>query len=162
MLALLLTFGVGTAIAEKTEAYAANTVQNNINIVWTVVAAVLVFFMQAGFAIVEAGFARAKNAVKILMKNLMDFCMRSLAYFGVGFGLMFGKSNGLFGTSLFTLHGVTGDDGKFTFMIFHTVLAATAATIVSGAMAERTKFSAFLVYSFLVGLVIYPIFGSWA
>jgi Amt family ammonium transporter len=137
--------------------------QTNINTVWTCIAAFLVFFMQAGFAMVEAGFTRAKNAVNILMKNLMDFSVGSLAFFLIGFGLMFGKSNGLFGTTLFGLSGVeTGTDWRWTFLIFQTVFAATAATIVSGAMAERTKFVAYLCYSAVISLVIYPVFGSWA
>ena len=138
-------------------------VQLNINIVWTCIAAFLVFFMQAGFAMVEAGFTRAKNAVNILMKNLMDFSVGTLAFFLIGFGLMFGKSNGLFGTTLFGLSGVEpGSDWNWTFLIFQTVFAATAATIVSGAMAERTKFVGYLAYSFFITLFIYPIFGSWA
>jgi Amt family ammonium transporter len=137
--------------------------QTNINIVWTCIAAFLVFFMQAGFAMVEAGFTRAKNAVNILMKNLMDFSVGSLAFFLIGFGLMFGKTNGLFGTTLFGLSGVEPGTGwNWTFLIFQTVFAATAATIVSGAMAERTKFVAYLCYSAVISLVIYPIFGSWA
>jgi len=136
--------------------------QTNINIVWTCVAAFLVFFMQAGFAMVETGFTRAKNAVNILMKNLMDFSIGSLVFFLVGFGLMFGKTNGLFGTTLFALAGVEKGTGwDWTFLIFQTVFAATAATIVSGAMAERTKFVAYLIYSAVISLVIYPIFGSW-
>ncbi|MHC4241733.1 MAG: ammonium transporter, partial [Planctomycetota bacterium] len=138
-------------------------VQMNINIVWTCVAAFLVFFMQAGFAMVEAGFTRAKNAVNILMKNLMDFSVGTIAFFLIGFGLMFGKSNGLFGTTLFGMSGVEpGSDWNWTFLIFQTVFAATAATIVSGAMAERTKFIGYLAYSFFITLFIYPIFGSWA
>jgi len=138
-------------------------IQTNINIVWTCVAAFLVFFMQAGFAMVESGFTRAKNSVNILMKNLMDFSVGTIAFFLVGFGLMFGKSNGLFGTTLFGLSGVeTGGGWNWTFLIFQTVFAATAATIVSGAMAERTKFVGYLVYSFVISLFIYPIFGSWA
>ena len=137
--------------------------QTNINIVWTCIAAFLVFFMQAGFAMVEAGFTRAKNAVNILMKNMMDFSVGSLAFFLIGFGLMFGKSNGLFGTTLFGLSGVEPGTGwNWTFLIFQTVFAATAATIVSGAMAERTKFVAYLCYSAVISLVIYPVFGSWA
>jgi Amt family ammonium transporter len=137
--------------------------QTNINIVWTCIAAFLVFFMQAGFAMVEAGFTRAKNAVNILMKNLMDFSVGTIAFFLIGFGLMFGKTNGLFGTTLFGLSGVEpGADWNWTFLIFQTVFAATAATIVSGAMAERTKFVGYLVYSFFITLFIYPIFGSWA
>ena len=137
--------------------------QTNINIVWTCIAAFLVFFMQAGFAMVEAGFTRAKNAVNILMKNLMDFSVGTIAFFLIGFGLMFGKTNGLFGTTLFGLSGVEpGADWNWTFLIFQTVFAATAATIVSGAMAERTKFVGYLTYSFFITLFIYPIFGSWA
>ncbi len=130
--------------------------QLNINTVWTCVAAFLVFFMQAGFAMVEAGFTRAKNAVNILMKNLMDFSIGTIAFFIVGFGLMFG-------TTLFALGGVEpGTDWNWTFLIFQTVFAATAATIVSGAMAERTKFVGYLIYSFFITLFIYPVFGSWA
>jgi Amt family ammonium transporter len=137
--------------------------QTNINIVWTCIAAFLVFFMQPGFAMVECGFTRAKNAVNILMKNLMDFSIGSVAFLLVGFGLMFGKSNGLFGTTLFAMGGVEpGTHWNWTFLIFQTVFAATAATIVSGAMAERTKFVGYLIYSFFISLFIYPVFGSWA
>ncbi len=134
----------------------------DLDVVWTCVAAFLVFFMQAGFAMVETGFTRAKNAVNILMKNLMDFSVGTIAFFLVGFGLMFGSSNGLFGTTLFGLSGTTGNDWNYTFLLFQTVFAATAATIVSGAMAERTKFVGYLIYSFFISLAIYPIFGSWA
>lgn len=140
--------------------------QENINIVWTCIAAFLVFFMQAGFAMVETGFTRAKNAVNIIMKNLMDFSVGSLAFFMVGFGLMFGVTeHGLFGMSDFMLGDTFAkgaDSGDYTFLIFQTVFCATAATIVSGAMAERTKFVGYLVYSFFISLFIYPIFGSWA
>ena len=139
--------------------------QNDLNIVWTCIAAFLVFFMQAGFAMVEAGFTRAKNAVNIIMKNLMDFSVGTLAFFVVGFGLMFGETNGCFGTTLFGLSGVMEKgmaDWNWTFLIFQTVFAATAATIVSGAMAERTKFIGYLCYSAVICLVIYPISGSWA
>jgi Amt family ammonium transporter len=138
--------------------------KNNINIIWTCVAAFLVFFMQAGFAMVETGFTRAKNSVNILMKNLMDFSIGSIAFFVIGFGLMFGaSSNGMFGTSLFGLGGVEpGTDWNWTFLIFQTVFAATAATIVSGAMAERTRFVSYLIYSAVISLLIYPLFGSWA
>ena len=148
-----------SAVVEKIK----EEIQTNINIVWTCIAAFLVFFMQAGFAMVEAGFTRAKNAVNILMKNLMDFSIGTIAFFLIGFGLMFGKTNGLFGTTLFGLSGVEpGYDWNWTFLIFQTVFAATAATIVSGAMAERTKFFGYLIYSFFITLLIYPVFGSWA
>jgi Amt family ammonium transporter len=138
--------------------------QTNMDIVWTCVAAFLVFFMQAGFAMVEAGFTRAKNAVNIIMKNLMDFSIGSLAFFFLGFGLMFGVTNGVFGTTGFSLGGIdwAGGDWNFTFLIFQTVFAATAATIVSGAMAERTKFVGYLLYSVVICAFIYPVFGSWA
>jgi len=137
----------------------------NMNVVWTCLAAFLVFFMQAGFAMVEAGFTRAKNAVNIIMKNLMDFSVGSIAFFVVGFAIMFGDktgNGGFLGTTMFGLGGTTGNSWNYTFLIFQTVFAATAATIVSGAMAERTKFVGYLVYSFFITLLIYPIFGGWA
>lgn len=144
---------------------AVEALQKQTDMVWTIVAGALVFFMQAGFAMVESGFTRAKNAGNIMMKNLMDFSMGGLAFWAVGFGLMFGVSNGLIGWSNFftnfdnsTLDGHWG----YTFWMFQVVFAATAATIVSGAMAERTKFSAYLIYSFLISLFIYPVFGHWA
>ena len=155
------------ALAEETVTKAElESVTGNLNVVWTLVAAILVFFMQAGFAMVEAGFTRAKNAVNILMKNLMDFSIGSLAFFLVGFGLMFGAAKGgLIGSSFFGMSGMFGVDGNewgWTFLIFQTVFAATAATIVSGAMAERTKFIGYLCYSVAICLLIYPIFGKWA
>ncbi len=158
----------GTALAQEAAEVspidaAKEEIQTNINIVWTCIAAFMVFFMQAGFAMVEAGFTRAKNAVNILMKNLMDFSVGTITFAVLGFGLMFGKSNGFFGTTHFFLSDM-GDrlSWNWTFLIFQTVFAATAATIVSGAMAERTKFVGYLAYSFVITLFIYPIFGSWA
>ena len=167
LLALILLAAPTAVIAAPADGdileAAKEELQTNINIVWTCIAAFLVFFMQAGFAMVEAGFTRAKNAVNILMKNLMDFSVGTIAFFLVGFGLMFGKSNGLFGTTLFALSGTEpGMHWNWTFLIFQTVFAATAATIVSGAMAERTKFVGYLAYSFVITLFIYPVFGSWA
>jgi len=167
---IVLSFAVGPVFAGSVspEVAAINAakeeLQVNINIVWTCVAAFLVFFMQAGFAMVEAGFTRAKNAVNILMKNLMDFSIGTIAFFLLGFGLMFGATNGLFGTTDFAIKNVLGDSGhwNYTFLIFQTVFAGTAATIVSGAMAGRTKFKAYLVYSVFICAFIYPIFGSWA
>lgn len=144
---------------------AIDLVQTHANYMWTLVAAALVFFMQAGFAMVETGFTRAKNAINIMMKNLMDFCVGTLAFWAVGFGLMFGATTtGWFGTSGFFLSDFTpdGDPWVLAFWMFQVVFAATAATIVSGAMAERTKFSGYLIYSFVISAVIYPIFGSWA
>ncbi|MDI9434024.1 MAG: ammonium transporter [Planctomycetota bacterium] len=163
VLVLPITAGAAEETAASAVEVARDELQTHINIVWTCIAAFLVFFMQAGFAMVETGFTRAKNAVNIIMKNLMDFSVGSIAFFLVGFGLMFGQTNGFFGTTLFGLGGVEpGTDWNWTFLIFQTVFAATAATIVSGAMAERTKFTGYLVYSFFITLFIYPIFGSWA
>ncbi|HIJ79140.1 MAG: ammonium transporter [Desulfobulbaceae bacterium] len=140
-------------------------VQTNLDYVWTLVAAALVFFMQAGFAMVEAGFTRAKNAVNIMMKNLLDFSMGSLFFWAVGFGLMFGSTTtGWFGTTGFFLSDYTvgGDPWVLAFWMFQCVFAATAATIVSGAMAERTNFIAYILYSAVICAIIYPVFGSWA
>lgn len=174
LLVLALLVGIAPmTMAQDTEAETSNalavmeeTLQGNINIVWTAIAAFLVFFMQAGFAMVEAGFTRAKNSVNIIMKNLMDFSIGSLAFFLVGFGLMFGAAKGgLIGGSLFGISEIVSEGGSswgYTFLIFQTVFAATAATIVSGAMAERTKFTGYLAYSAIICLVIYPIFGKWA
>jgi len=137
-----------------------------INTVWTLIAAFLVFFMQPGFAMVETGFTRAKNAVNILMKNLMDFCIGSISYWLFGFGIMFGATAcGLFGTSGFFLSSADPSTGEglwqFAYWMFQVVFAATAATIVSGAMAERTKFVSYLIYSFIVCAIIYPVVGHW-
>ena len=143
--------------------------QINLNYVWTILAAALVFFMQAGFAMVEAGLTRAKNVANIIMKNFMDAASGALVFFVVGFGLMFGAPalGGLFGTTGFLLDGLTMPDGygeawAYAFFFFQAVFAATAATIVSGAVAERTKFSGYLVFSVVVTALIYPVFGSWA
>ena len=133
-----------------------------VDYVWTIVAAILVFWMQAGFSLVEAGFTRAKNTVNILMKNLMDFSVGSLIFWAFGFGLMFGVSNGWFGTSNFFMRGHEDNTWAYAFLLFQTVFAATAATIVSGAMAERTRFQAYVVCSVVITGLIYPIFGSWA
>lgn len=145
--------------------HAIDLVQSHADYVWTLVAAALVFFMQAGFALVEAGFTRAKNAINIMMKNLMDFSMGTLAFWAIGFGIMFGASGtGWFGTSGFFLSDFSpgSDPWVLAFWMFQVVFAATAATIVSGAMAERTRFSGYLIYSVILSALIYPVFGSWA
>ncbi|MCK5227349.1 MAG: ammonium transporter [Desulfobulbaceae bacterium] len=157
--------GDDTAPTVLTNAKAVAGVQTNLDYVWTLVAAALVFFMQAGFALVESGFTRAKSAVNIMMKNLMDFSMGSISFWAIGFGLMFGAtSTGWFGASGFFLSDYTfgGDPWVLAFWMFQCVFAATAATIVSGAMAERTKFTGYLLYSACLCAFIYPIFGSWA
>ena len=162
-LAVLAILIPGITHAQEAQTTAAD-VQLHLDFIWTLLAAVLVFFMQAGFAMLESGLTRAKNSVNIMMKNLMDFSIGSLVFWLVGFGLMFGSTNGLFGTDGFMLSDYTADGDPWTlvFWIFQTVFAATAATIVSGAMAERTKFTGYLVYSVVLTAVIYPVFGSWA
>jgi len=136
--------------------------QDNMNVLWTLIAAILVFLMQAGFALVELGLTRSKNAINIIMKNLMDFAIGSLSFFVLGFGLMFGTTNGFFGTNEFLLSASSGNSWDYTFIIFQTVFAGTAATIVSGAMAERTRFGSYLIISFFITTFIYPIAGSWS
>lgn len=131
--------------------------------VWYLVGAVLVFFMQCGFAMVETGFTRAKNAGNIIMKNLMDFCIGTVVFMLLGYGLMMGEHSffGLIGRpdlSLFT--DFEGFD--WASFVFQLVFCATAATIVSGSMAERTKFSAYCIYSGVISLVVYPIEAGWA
>ena len=139
------------------------------NIMWTMSGAILVYFMQAGFAMCEAGFTRAKNTGNILMKNMMDFVLGSLLFFVFGFALMHGNEwNGIVGIKGFFNPTTLADaDGMFNglpigvFIIFHTVFCATAATIVSGSMAERTKFAAYLAYSAAISIFIYPVSGHW-
>ena len=136
-----------------------------LNIVWMLLAAMLVFFMQPGFALVEAGFTRSKNTANILMKNLVDFMVGSILFWFIGFGLMFGVGN-VFGTPhLFDLDAMDNiiQNGLPIegFLIFQTVFCATSATIVSGAMAERTKFSMYLAYTIAISVLIYPVSGHW-
>jgi ammonium transporter, Amt family len=163
ILPLIFLAAAMTASAEELTA-ATNAVA--IDTIWVLMAAFLVFFMQAGFAMVETGFTRAKNACNIMMKNLMDFAVGSVVFWAVGFGIMFGTSAfGVFGTSGFFLS--TGDPStgeglwQFAFWIFQAVFAATAATIVSGAMAERTKFKSYMAYSAMITALIYPVAGHW-
>ncbi len=137
-----------------------------VNTIWVLVGTALVFFMQAGFSLCEAGFTRAKNTGNILMKNLMDFCIGTPAFWLVGFGIMFGSGTALFGAIDPLIMGdyshiLPAGVPLWAFAIFQTVFCATSATIVSGAMAERTKFSAYCIYSAAISLIIYPISGHW-
>ncbi len=139
---------------------------SSVNTTWVLLGAALVFFMQPGFALCEAGFTRAKNTGNILMKNLMDLSLGSTAYWLVGFGLMFGAGSAYFGSFDPTVRGdysaiLPAGVPLWAYAIFQTVFCATAATIVSGAMAERTKFSAYLLYSLCISILIYPITGRW-
>ena len=137
-----------------------------VNTIWILLGAALVFFMQAGFAMVETGFTRAKNAGNIIMKNLMDFSLGTPIFWLFGFGLMFGGGK-LIGSysgiaSPENYAGVSPEGVPFwAFLIFQTVFCATAATIVSGAMAERTKFSSYLIYSAVISAVVYPVEAHW-
>ena len=147
-----------TVLAESTGFSAVNTI-------WVLLGAALVFFMQAGFAMVETGFTRAKNAGNIIMKNLMDFCIGTPLFWLFGFGLMFGdgKFIGAYKGIADSTYASAAPDGVpfFAFLIFQTVFCATAATIVSGAMAERTKFISYCIYSAIISLLVYPIEAHW-
>lgn len=138
---------------------------SSVDTIWVLLGTVLVFFMQAGFAMVETGFTRAKNAGNIIMKNLMDFAIGTIVFWFIGFGLMFMKGNGFVGGIDFLIRGNYDFLGLTipipVYIIFQTVFCATSATIVSGAMAERTKFSSYCLYSAIISLVIYPISGHW-
>lgn len=134
-----------------------------INTIWVLVASFLVFLMQAGFAMLETGLTRAKNAGNIMMKNIMDFVIGSMVFFILGIGFMFGKDiGGLIGFSGF-FGADTGDHGvtNSTFILFQTMFAGATATILSGSMAERTKFSTYLVVSAIMSVFIYPVVGHW-
>lgn len=133
----------------------------SLDTVWMLLAAMLVFFMQPGFALVEAGFTRVKNTSNILMKNLLDFMLGSLLFWAIGFGIMFGAGSFAGMPHLFDFSFYDSTLPKEGFLIFQTVFCATAATIVSGAMAERTKFSMYLMYTVLISVLIYPVSGHW-
>ncbi|MDO4920212.1 MAG: ammonium transporter [Phascolarctobacterium sp.] len=131
--------------------------------IWVLIGAFLVFSMQPGFAMVETGFTRAKNAANIVMKNVMDMCLGSIVFWIIGFGLMFGTDiGGFIGTPDFFVQGDYGASYPSTvYFIFQTMFCATAATIVSGAMAERTNFLVYCIYSVVISAFIYPISGHW-
>lgn len=153
------TFAQDTAVADST---ITEELANGLNTVWMLLAAMLVFFMQPGFALVEAGFTRVKNTANILMKNFVDFMFGSLLYWFIGFGLMFGAGGFIGMPHFFNLSFYDGGGlPSEGFLIFQTVFCATAATIVSGAMAERTKFSMYLAYTIFISVLIYPVSGHW-
>ncbi len=136
---------------------------SSVDTIWVLLGAALVFFMQAGFAMVETGFTRAKNAGNIIMKNTMDFALGSIVFWIFGFGIMFGTTKfGIIGTpDLFVRGDYSSTVPTMAFFIFQTVFCATAATIVSGAMAERTKFISYCIYSVMLSAFIYPVSGHW-
>lgn len=154
-----------TTAAPDATAGALGELATGLNTVWMLLAAMLVFFMQPGFALVEAGFIRTKNTANVLMKNLVDFMFGSILFWFIGFGLMFGIGGFVGAPHFFNLEAMDKiiDNGLPIegFLIFQTVFCATAATIVSGAMAERTKFSMYLVYTVFISVLIYPVSGHW-
>lgn len=161
-LALLVTFS-GTAFAQDGPDPAELAV--SLDTLWLLLAAFLVFFMQAGFALLEAGFTRSKNVVNIMMKNLMDFAMAALAFWAIGWGIAYGSSAGGFiGVSDFFVGYDPNEAGAAPLLaswLFQVVFAGTAATIVSGAMAERTKFGSYLIYSAIISMLVYPVVVHW-
>jgi len=135
---------------------------NGLDTLWVLLGAMLVFWMQPGFALVEAGMTRSKNTANILMKNFCDFMCGTVIYWVCGFSLMYGAGSAWLGWDGFFFMGEDGNIPKEATFIFQTVFCATTATIVSGAMAERTKFSMYLVYSIFISLIIYPFEGHWS
>jgi Amt family ammonium transporter len=157
VLVLLFLF-MGVALFAQDE----HTLEKALDMVWLFLGAALVYIMQAGFALVETGLTRAKNATNIVMKNLMDFCMGAIVYWAIGWGFMYGTDalGGLIGASEF-FKGPMEDPEFYKNWFFQVVFAATAATIVSGAMAERTQFKSYLIYTCIISAFIYPISGHW-
>lgn len=173
----LLLFSVTILLsAEEASVSSENQIEEVLTMIWLVVAGAMVFFMQAGFSMVEIGLTRAKNAGNIIMKNLVDFAVGALAYFAVGWAFMYGESAGgagIIGSSQFFLHDGSSD-GIMAWIIesgasstllrdwfFQVVFAATAATIVSGAVAGRTKFKSYIIFSVIISAFIYPVSGHW-
>lgn len=159
----LLAF-TSPALAQSPDPDAIGELIRGLNTLWVIIASALVFFMQAGFAMLESGLTRAKNTTNIFFKNVIDFVFASLAFWAFGYAFMFGASAGGFiGTTGFFVSG--GEDVAglplLAFWFFQLVFAGTAATIVSGAMSERTRFTAYLVYSFVISGIVYPIAGHW-
>ncbi|MEO0351579.1 MAG: ammonium transporter [Cyanobacteria bacterium P01_A01_bin.15] len=166
-LALLIVAAWSTAAHAQDEALTPEDVQFVLDNIWVLVAAVLVIFMNAGFGMLETGFCRQKNAVNILSKNLIVFALATLSFWAIGFGFMFNEANPVIGLGNFFLSGLTAEDpyaGNLTapvFFLFQAAFAGTAATIVSGAVAERIKFTDFVLFSILLTGISYPITGHW-
>ena len=164
---ILSPFFLGYGVCFGDEIQGISSVQNlqmNIDWLWTLIAAFMVFSMHLGFAMVESGFTRSKNSVNIIMKNLLTVSIGILAYWSIGFGLMYGNnSSGFFGTEGFFLSSWDMvDNWTLLFFLFQAVFCATSATIVSGGVAERTDFIGYIIVSYVISALVYPIFGSWA
>ena len=175
-LALLTLLGVGIVLGSGSVVWAQGSAvedevaRRGVDFSWTLMAAFLVFFMQAGFAFLGAGLIRSKNTVNYMTKSFLDFCIAALSFWAFGFALMWGGSaaasgladgNWFIGYSGFFLAGEAEADDTAMTWIFQMVFAGTAATIVAGAMAERTRINAYMAYSFMLGAIIYPIYGHW-
>src|SRR5947209_19739398 len=174
IVALLLavkTFGwyfgsQASAATLRQVAVKADDIVNPINTVWTLVTAFLVFFMQAGFMGLEAGFARSRETVNVLLECVFDTCLCGILYWAIGFAFQFGAGNGLIGHQFFFLHGMTAAYGStkvafLAFWLFQFAFADTASTVTSAAMVGRTSFKGDIIYSTCVSGLIYPIFGHW-
>ena len=166
-LAIIVLLGIGIMISSGAIAYAQETdpitaLSEKLDNFILVIAAALVFFMQAGFAFLGAGLIRSKNTVNYMTKSFLDFCIASLGFWAFGYALMMGGGGaaGFIGSEGFFL--VDFSDADLVSWLFQMVFAGTAATIIAGAMAERTNINAYFAYSFIVGAVVYPIYGHWA
>ena len=153
----MITLDIVAPVIEESKDYV-----NGLDTLWVLLGAMLVFWMQPGFALVEAGLTQSKNTANILMKNFVDFMFGSVLYWVLGFSIMYGTGNALFGWEGFGFIGSDSNVPAECTFIFQTVFAATTATIVSGAMAERTKFSMYVIYSVLISAFIYPFEGHWS
>ena len=166
-LANVLVVGVLLLVLTRSAAAQGDeTAVSAIDTVWVLVCAFLVFFMQAGFGFLEAGFVRSKNVVNIMAENFMDTTFATVAFVLIGFGLMFGSGNSFFGTEWFALRGIPDvfpatTIPTYAFFFFQFAFCAAAGAIASGMMAERTNFKADLIYSLATAGLIYPIFGHW-
>ncbi|NEP16299.1 MAG: ammonium transporter [Leptolyngbya sp. SIO4C1] len=165
--AVLIVATWSTAAQAQEEVLTADNVQVVLDNIWVLIAAVLVIFMNAGFGMLETGFCRQKNAVNILSKNLIVFALATLSFWAIGFGLMFNEGNAFIGTGNFFLSGLDAETPTYgtltapVFFLFQAAFAGTAATIVSGAVAERVKFIDFIIFSILLTAIAYPITGHW-
>ena len=157
MMDTIMTIMPLAAVMEEAKDYV-----NGLDTLWVCLGAILVFWMQPGFALVEAGLTQSKNAANILMKNFVDFMCGTVLFWIIGFSIMYGAGNAFFGWEGFTFIGTDSNVPAECTFIFQTVFCATAATIVSGAMAERTKFSMYVVFSILISALIYPLEGHWS